>query len=74
MIIETRLYKMEKWFVVMIYKRPSVTIKTFENDLTEIFQSLEKESPHWFIMGDTNFDMNCEKTFSDPCVLFNYPI
>ena len=45
MIIETRLYKMEKWFVVIIYKPPSVTIKSFENVLTEIFQSLEKESP-----------------------------
>ena len=62
---------MEKWFVVIIYKPPSVTIKSFENVLTEIFQSLEKESPHWFIMGDTNLDMNCEKTFSDLCVLFN---
>ena len=42
MIIETRLYKMEKWFVVIIYKPPRVTIKSFENVLTEIFQSLEK--------------------------------
>ena len=71
MIIETRLYKMEKWFVVIIYKPPRVTIKSFENVLTEIFQSLEKESPHWFIMGDTNLDVNYEKTFSDLCVLFN---
>ena len=71
MIIETRLYKMEKWFVVIIYKPLSVTIKSFENVLTEIFQSLEKESPQWFIMGDTNLDMNYEKTFSDLCVLFN---
>ena len=42
MVIEARLYKMEKWHLVIIYKPPKVTKKSFENTLTEICQSLEK--------------------------------
>ena len=71
MVIEARLYKMEKWFLVIIYKPPKVTNESFENTLTEICQSLEKESTHWFVMGDTNLDMNHEKSLSDPCVVYN---
>ena len=42
MVIETRLYKVEKLFMVVIYKPPKVTYKSFENVLTDICQSLEK--------------------------------
>ena len=71
MVIETRLYKVEKWFMVVIYKPPRVTDKSFENVFTEICQSLEKESSHWFIMGDTNLDMNNEKSLCDICVVYD---
>ena len=66
MVIEARLYEMEKWFLVIMYKTAKVTNESFENTLTEICQSLEKESTHWFVMGDTNLDMNHEKSLSDP--------
>ena len=71
MVIEARLYKVEKWHLVIIYKPPKVTKSSFENILTEICQSLEKESPHWFIMGDTNLDVSHEKSLSDLCVVYN---
>ena len=71
MVIEGRLYKMEKWHLVIIHKPPKVTKNYFENTLTEICQSLEKESPHWFIMGDTNFDVSHEKSLSDLCVVYD---
>ena len=50
---------------------PRVTDKSFENVFTEICQSLEKESSHWFIMGDTNLDMNNEKSLCDICVVYD---
>ena len=62
---------MEKWHLVIIYKPPKVTKNSFENTLTEICQSLEKESLHWFIMGDTNLDVSHEKSLSDLCVVYN---
>ena len=71
MVIETRLYKVEKWFMVVIYKPPRVTDKSFEEVFTEICQSSEKESSHWFIMGDTNLDMNNEKSLCDICVVYD---
>ena len=71
MVIEARLYKMEKWFLVIIYKPPKVTNESFENTPTEIYQYLEKELTHWFVMGDTDFDMNHEKSLSNPCVVYN---
>ena len=71
MVIEARLYKMEKWHLVIIYKPPKVTKNSFENTLTEMCQSLEKESPHWFIMGDTNLDVSHVKSLSDLCVVYN---
>ena len=60
--------------MVIIHKPPSVTIKSFENVPTEFFQSLKKESPHWFIMGDTNSDMNYEKHLVTFVFYIIYPI
>ena len=53
------------------YRTPKVTNESFENTLTEICQSLEKESTHWFVMGDTNLDMHHDKSLSDSCVVYN---
>ena len=53
------------------YRTPKVPNESFENTLTEICQSLEKESTHWFVMGDTNLDMNHDKSLSDSCVVYN---
>ena len=71
MVIEASLYKMEKWLLVVIYKPPKVTNNSFENTFTEICRSLEKKSPHWFIMGDTSLDVSHEKSLSDLCVVYN---
>ena len=71
MIIETQLYKAEKWFVVLIYKPPRVKDKHFEIVFSDLCQSLQRESSHWFIMGDINFDMSSNNTLSDSCVLYD---
>ena len=60
LVIETRPYKAEKWFVVVFYKPPNEKDKHFATVFSELCQALQRESSHWFIMGDTNFDMNAD--------------
>ena len=38
---------------------------------TDICRSLEKESPHWFVMGDINLDMNFANSLCDVSMVFN---
>ena len=38
---------------------------------SELCQALQRESSHWFIMGDTNFDMNADNLLCDLCVSYN---
>ena len=42
MVIEARLYKMEKWLLLIIYKPHKVTNNSFENTFIEICRCLEK--------------------------------
>ena len=60
MIIETRLYKTEKWFIVVLYKPPKVNDKRFELLFSDLRNALQSESSLWFVMGDTNFHMNSD--------------
>ena len=71
MVIETRLYEAQKWFLVSLYKPPNVKDWIFEIIFTDICQSLEKESPHWFVMGDINLDMNFANSLCDVSMVFN---
>ena len=41
------------------------------SDFLSHFQSLEKESPHWFVMGDINLDMNFANSLCDVSMVFN---
>ena len=52
MMIETWLYKTEKWFIVVLYKPPKVNDKSFESISSDTLQS---EYSRWFVMGDMNF-------------------
>ena len=45
MIIETRLYRAEKWFLVSVYKPPKIKERVFEIIFTDICKSLQRESP-----------------------------
>ena len=71
MIIETRLYKTEKWFIVVLYKPPKVKDKSFELSFSDLCNALQSESSHWFVMGDMNFDMNSDNPLYDLCVMYN---
>ena len=71
MFFETRLYQAEKWFLVSLYKPQKVKDRIFEIIFTDICQSLEKESPHWFVMGDINLDMNFANSLCDVSMVFN---
>ena len=71
MIIEAQLYKTEKWFIIVIYKPPKVNNKHFEIIFSDLCQTLQRESSHWFIMGDTYFDMSSGNVLCDLCVLYN---
>ena len=71
MIIETRLYKTEKWFIVVLYKPPKVNDKIFELLFSDLCNALQSESSHWFVMGDTNFDMNSDNPLCDLCVMYS---
>ena len=57
MIIEAQLYQTEIWFIIVIYKPLKVNDKHFEIVFSDSCQTLQRESSHWFIMGDTNFDI-----------------
>ena len=70
-VIETRPYKAEKWFIVVFYKPPNVKDKHFATVFSELCQSLQRESSHWFVMGDTNFDMKTDNLLCDLCVTYN---
>ena len=71
MIIETRLYRAEKWFLVSVYKPPKIKERVFEIIFTDICKSLQRESPHWFVMGYKNLDMNFAKFLCDVSMVFN---
>ena len=71
MVIETRLYKTEKWFIVVLYKPPKVNDKSFELLFSDLCNALQSESSHWFVMGDTNFDMNSDNPLCDLCVMYS---
>ena len=71
MIIETRLYKTEKWFIVTLYKPQNVNDKSFELFFSDLCNALQSESSDWCVMGETNFDMNSDNTLCDLCVMFS---
>ena len=71
MIIETRLYKAEIWFLVSVYKPHKIKDRLLEMVFTDICQSLQKESPHWFILGDMNLDMNVTNSLRDVSMVFD---
>ena len=71
MIIETRLYKTEKWFIVVLYKPPKVNDKSFELSFANLRNALQSQSSLWFVMGDTNFDMNSDNPLCDLCVMYS---
>ena len=71
MIIETRLYRAEKWFLVSVYKPPKIKERVFEIIFTDICKSLQRESPHWFVMGDINLDINFANSLCDVSMVFN---
>ena len=71
MIIETRLYKAEKCFLVSVYKPSKIKDRLFEIVFTDICQSLQNKSPHWFILGDMNFDMNITNSLRDVSMVFD---
>ena len=67
MIFETRLYKTEKWIIVVLYKPLKVNDKSFEFIFSDLCNTLQSESSHWFVMGDTNFDMNSDNQL---CIIY----
>ena len=71
LVIETRPYKADKWFIVVFYKPPNVKDKHFATVFSELCQALQRESSHWFVMGDTNFDMKTDNLLCDLCVTYN---
>lgn len=71
MVIEAQLYKKEKWFIAVIYKPPKVNDKNFERFFSDLCNKLQRESSHWFVMGDINYDMNSENILGDLCVMYN---
>ena len=70
MIIETRLYKTEKWFIVVLHKPPKVKDQSFELSFSDLCNALQSESSHWFVMGDINFDMNSDNPLYALCVMY----
>ena len=54
-----------------LWASKSQKYKSFELLFSDLCNALQSESSHWFVMGDTNFDINSDNPLGDLCVMYS---
>ena len=61
--------KQKKWLICTIYKPPNIKDTIFISCFSKVFEEMFSETQCVLFIGDFNFNMNVDNTFSDCCTV-----
>ena len=68
MVLELTISK-KKWLITTLYKPPTVTDHLFSSMFVTLIEAMLKESKYVMVLGDLNFNMNCDNKLNELCCL-----